>query len=52
MPALADKGIPAIVTGFAVPGSNIHSPNERLLDEYVPLAVRAASELFLSFASL
>jgi acetylornithine deacetylase/succinyl-diaminopimelate desuccinylase-like protein len=52
VPALADKGIPAIVTGFAVPDSNIHSPNERLLVEYVPLAVRAASELFLSFASL
>ena len=52
VPALADKRIPAIVTGFAVPDSNIHSPNERLLVEYVPLAVRAASELFLSFASL
>jgi acetylornithine deacetylase/succinyl-diaminopimelate desuccinylase-like protein len=52
VPALADKGIPAIVTGFAVPDSNIHSPNERLLVEYVPLAVKAASELFLSFASL
>ena len=52
VPALADKGIPTIVTGFAVPDSNIHSPNERLLVEYVPLAVRAASELYLSFASL
>jgi acetylornithine deacetylase/succinyl-diaminopimelate desuccinylase-like protein len=52
VPALADKGIPAIVTGFAVPDSNIHSPNERLLVEYLPLAVRAATELYLSFAKL
>jgi acetylornithine deacetylase/succinyl-diaminopimelate desuccinylase-like protein len=52
VPALAEKGIPTIVTGFAVPDSNIHSPNERLLVESVPLAVRAASELFVSFAKL
>ena len=52
VPALAEKGIPTIVTGFAVPDSNIHSPNERLLVEYVPLAARAATELYLSFASL
>jgi acetylornithine deacetylase/succinyl-diaminopimelate desuccinylase-like protein len=52
VPALADRGVPTIVTGFAVPDSNIHSPNERLLVEYMPLAVRAASELYVSFASL
>ena len=52
VPALADRGVPTIVTGFAVPDSNIHSPNERLLVDYLPLAVRAASELFVSFASL
>jgi acetylornithine deacetylase/succinyl-diaminopimelate desuccinylase-like protein len=52
VPALADRGIPTIVTGFALPDSNIHSPNERFLVEYVPLAVRAASELYVSFASL
>ena len=52
VPALADKRIPAIVTGFAVPDSNIHSPNERILVEYLPLAVRAATELYLSFAKL
>ncbi|HYZ77251.1 MAG TPA: M20/M25/M40 family metallo-hydrolase [Gaiellaceae bacterium] len=52
VPALAERGIPTIVTGFAVPDSNIHSPNERLLVESVPLAVRAASELFVSFARL
>src|SRR5205085_1405730 len=46
VPALTDKGIPTILTGFALPDSNIHSPNERLLVEYVPLAIRAASELY------
>src|SRR5213078_4594807 len=51
VPALADKGIDTIVTGFAVPDSNIHSPNERILVEYVPLGARAATELYPSFAS-
>jgi len=52
VPALADKGIPAVVTGFAVPDSNIHSPNERMLVEYLPLAVRAAAELYEGLAGL
>jgi acetylornithine deacetylase/succinyl-diaminopimelate desuccinylase-like protein len=46
VPALADKGIPTIITGFALPESNIHSPNERLLAEYVPLGLETASELY------
>ncbi len=50
--ALAGKGIPTIVTGFDVPEGNIHSPNERLLAEYLPLGVAAARELFLGFAGL
>ena len=36
MPALADKGIPTILTGFALPESNVHSPNERMLVELLP----------------
>ena len=52
IPALAQKGIPAIVTGFALPDSNIHSPNERLLLAYVPLGVAAAKELLVSFRAL
>jgi acetylornithine deacetylase/succinyl-diaminopimelate desuccinylase-like protein len=50
--ALADRGIPAIVTGFGLPDSQLHSPNERLLAEYVPLGIRAARELYLAFAAL
>ena len=50
VPALADKGIPTVITGFGLPDSQIHSPNERLVAEYVPLGIAAARELFLAFA--
>jgi hypothetical protein len=41
-----------IVTGFEPPRGNLHSPNERLLVEHVPLGVAAAQELFRSLAGL
>jgi acetylornithine deacetylase/succinyl-diaminopimelate desuccinylase-like protein len=50
--ALADRGIPAIVTGFDLPEGNLHSPNERFLVEHFPLGVAAARELFTSLAEL
>jgi acetylornithine deacetylase/succinyl-diaminopimelate desuccinylase-like protein len=52
VPALADKGVPAILTGFDVPEGNVHSPNERLLVRYLPLGVGAARETLLAFADL
>jgi acetylornithine deacetylase/succinyl-diaminopimelate desuccinylase-like protein len=52
VPALQARGIPTVVTGFALPESNVHSPNERLLVEYVPLGVDAARELFSAWAAL
>jgi acetylornithine deacetylase/succinyl-diaminopimelate desuccinylase-like protein len=52
VPALVDKGIPTIVTGFATPESNIHSPNERLLAEYMPLGIETAKELYRRLAAL
>ena len=52
VPALADKGIPTIITGFATPDSNIHSPNENVISEYVELGAQAAQELYRSFAAL
>jgi len=52
VPALADKGIPTVITGFGLPDSQIHSPNERLVAEYVPLGTAAARELFLAFRDL
>jgi acetylornithine deacetylase/succinyl-diaminopimelate desuccinylase-like protein len=52
VPALGERGIPAVITGFALPESNVHSPNERLLLEYLPLGIAAARELFVGFGSL
>jgi acetylornithine deacetylase/succinyl-diaminopimelate desuccinylase-like protein len=52
IPALAGKGIPTILSGFALPESNIHSPNERILAEYVPLGIEVARTLFQSLARL
>jgi acetylornithine deacetylase/succinyl-diaminopimelate desuccinylase-like protein len=52
VPALAEKGIPTIITGFALPESNIHSPNERLLAEYFPLGLETARELYRSLGKL
>ena len=52
VPALADKGIPTIITGFSLPDANIHSPNERLLAEYVPLGIATAKALFEELSAL
>jgi len=52
VPALADRGIATIVSGFALPASNIHSPNERMLVRYFDAGVAAARELFTAFAAL
>jgi acetylornithine deacetylase/succinyl-diaminopimelate desuccinylase-like protein len=52
VPALIDKGIPTIVTGFATAESSIHSPNERLLAEYMPLGIETAKELYRRLAAL
>ena len=32
-----------MLTGFDLPGDNIHSPNERLLARYLPLGVETAT---------
>jgi acetylornithine deacetylase/succinyl-diaminopimelate desuccinylase-like protein len=50
--ALADKGIPTVITGFSLPNANLHSPNERLLAEYVPRGIGAARALFEEFGAL
>jgi acetylornithine deacetylase/succinyl-diaminopimelate desuccinylase-like protein len=52
VPALQARGTPSILTGFSLPGSNIHSPNERLPVEHFPLGVSAARELFSALARL
>jgi acetylornithine deacetylase/succinyl-diaminopimelate desuccinylase-like protein len=52
MPALQDKGIPTILTGFALPESNVHSPNERMLVDYFPRGVATIKELFTRLGDL
>jgi acetylornithine deacetylase/succinyl-diaminopimelate desuccinylase-like protein len=52
VPTLADKGIPTILSGFSLPGANMHSPNERLLARYVPLGVATARETLVALADL
>jgi acetylornithine deacetylase/succinyl-diaminopimelate desuccinylase-like protein len=51
-PALAEKGIPTIGTGFALRESNVHSPNERMRVEDIDRAVAAATELYKGLAAL
>ena len=46
------RGIPAIVTGFSLSESNVHSPNERIPAEYLDLGARTIRELFLRLAQL
>jgi acetylornithine deacetylase/succinyl-diaminopimelate desuccinylase-like protein len=48
----SDKRIPTVITGFTLPNSNLHSPNERLLAEYVPRGIATARALFEEFAGL
>jgi acetylornithine deacetylase/succinyl-diaminopimelate desuccinylase-like protein len=50
--AFADMGIATIITGFSLPDANIHSPNERMRAEYIPLGIAAAGALFEDFAAL
>jgi acetylornithine deacetylase/succinyl-diaminopimelate desuccinylase-like protein len=52
MSALETKGIPTILTGFDLPEGNIHSPNERLRVEHIPLGVEAAKALYSEFSKL
>ena len=52
VPALADKGIPTVLTGFGLPESNVHSPNERFLVRYFEAGVDTAAALFTRYREL
>jgi acetylornithine deacetylase/succinyl-diaminopimelate desuccinylase-like protein len=52
VPALADKGIPTVLTGFGLPESNVHSPNERFLVRYFEAGVDTAAALYTKFGEL
>jgi acetylornithine deacetylase/succinyl-diaminopimelate desuccinylase-like protein len=51
-PALVERGIPTIITGFDLPDGNIHSPNERLSLDLLPAGVACACAMLQSFARL
>ena len=52
MPALEHKGIPTILTGFGLPESNVHSPNEKFLVRYFEQGVDTAAALYTALGSL
>jgi acetylornithine deacetylase/succinyl-diaminopimelate desuccinylase-like protein len=52
MPALTAKGIDTILSGFALPESNIHSPNERFLVPYFAAGIETVAALFTALGRL
>jgi len=52
MPALAEKGMPTVLAGFALEESRIHSPNERMLVDYFPLGVATAKRVYQKLGEL
>jgi acetylornithine deacetylase/succinyl-diaminopimelate desuccinylase-like protein len=52
MPALTEKGIDTILSGFGLPDSNIHSPNERFLVSYFAAGIDTAAALFTALGRL
>jgi acetylornithine deacetylase/succinyl-diaminopimelate desuccinylase-like protein len=52
MPALVDRGIPTVLTGFGLPESNVHSPNEKFLVDYFEKGVDTAAAVYTKFAEL
>src|SRR5690348_17039193 len=52
VPALADAGIPTVLTGFGLPESNVHSPNEKFLVRYFEQGVDTAAALYTKYADL
>jgi len=50
--ALAGLGVPTILSGFALNDSNIHSPNERLVADYLPLGVETVCEVLRRLGGL
>ena len=50
--ALAQRGIPTVLSGFALDGDGIHGPDESYRLESLALGERAARELYASLATL
>jgi acetylornithine deacetylase/succinyl-diaminopimelate desuccinylase-like protein len=52
MTALGARGIPAVLSGVALPEDNIHAPNERLLVSNYEIGMRMGRELLNRLAEL
>jgi acetylornithine deacetylase/succinyl-diaminopimelate desuccinylase-like protein len=52
MPALSEKGIDTVLSGFALPESNVHSPNERFLVPYFAAGIDTVAALFTALGRL
>jgi acetylornithine deacetylase/succinyl-diaminopimelate desuccinylase-like protein len=52
VPALEAKGIPTIITGFGLPESNVHSPNEKFLYRYFEQGIDTAAAVYTRLGEL
>jgi acetylornithine deacetylase/succinyl-diaminopimelate desuccinylase-like protein len=52
MPALTEKGIDTVLSGFALPESNIHSPNERFYVPYFAAGIDTVAALLTALGRL
>jgi acetylornithine deacetylase/succinyl-diaminopimelate desuccinylase-like protein len=52
VPALEAKGIPTIITGFGLPESSVHSPNEKFLYRYFDQGIDTAAALYTELGKL
>jgi acetylornithine deacetylase/succinyl-diaminopimelate desuccinylase-like protein len=50
--ALADRGIPTIISGFSLPDAQIHAPNENIPAHYVPTGIETVKALLEELGSL
>lgn len=50
--ALAARGVPTILSGFALNDSNVHSPDERLVADYLVRGVETVSEILRRLSAL
>ena len=48
--ALAERGIPTVLSGFALPDCRMHAPNERMPLESLEQGIAAAIEILQAWA--
>jgi acetylornithine deacetylase/succinyl-diaminopimelate desuccinylase-like protein len=52
MSALENRAVPTVLTGFGLPESNVHSPNERFLVPYFAAGIDTVVALFTALGRL